>query len=235
MSNTYFQFKQFRIDQDVAGMKVTTDGCLFGALIDANQEGTILDIGTGTGLLSLMLAQRTTAFIDAIEIDAQVAKQANDNTLASPWKDRLKVHNTSLQEFEPTKRYEQIISNPPFFKDNALGTSKKKNLAIHSDLLPMEDLLNKSLELISDDGLLCIMYPPYEMGVFIEAAIGKGFYLQKQILVRNRAAETPIRSICSFSKHQTKSPMLQELVIRSQDNEYTGDFKVLLKDYYLHL
>lgn len=216
-------------------MKVTTDGCLFGALIDPDQEGPILDIGTGTGLLSLMLAQRTSASIEAIEIDQQVAKQAAENMTVSPWPDRLSVHHTSLQEFDAKKKYKQIVSNPPFFKQNSPSNSQKRNLAIHSDLLPMENLLEKSLALLDQEGTLWLMYPTYEMGVFIKAAANKGLFLQKQVLVQNRPKDLPIRSMCSFSQQQSKSPIQKEISIRSEDNEYTEEFRVLLKDYYLHL
>lgn len=235
MPNSHFQFKQFRIEQDQAGMKVTTDGCLFGALIDADQEGPILDIGTGTGLLSLMLAQRTKAIIDAIEIDADVAKQASENMAASSWSVRLVAHQTSLQNFEPKKKYKQIISNPPFFKGNSPSSSKKRNIAIHSDLLPMGNLLERSLNLLDQNGSLWLMYPPHEMSIFIDKAVDKGLYLQKQTLVTNRPGEIPIRSVCSFAQIQPLSPIKTKLSIRRENNEYTEEFKVLLKDYYLHL
>lgn len=235
MPNTYFQFKQFRIEQDQAGMKVTTDGCLFGALIDPDQEGPILDIGTGTGLLSLMLAQRTSASIEAIEIEEQVAKQAAENMAASPWADRLSVHHTSLQKFNIKEKYKQIVSNPPFFKHNSPSNSQKRNLAIHSDLLPMEKLLEKSLALLDQEGSLSLMYPPYEMGVFIKAAVNKGLFLQKQVLVHNLSQDAPIRSICTFSQQQSKSFIQKEISIRNENNEYTEEFRVLLKDYYLRL
>ena len=216
-------------------MKVTTDGCLFGALIDPDQEGPILDIGTGTGLLSLMLAQRTLATIDGIEIDAGVAKQASENMTTSPWSSRLTTHHTSLQKFEPRKKYKQIISNPPFFKNNSPSSSKKRTLAIHSDLLPMDNLLELSLRLLDQNGTLWLMYPPHEMSTFIKKAIDQGLYLQKQVLVANRPGEVPIRSVCSFAQLQSLSPIKTELSIRTEQNEYTDEFKVLLKDYYLHL
>lgn len=235
MPNPYFQFKQFRIEQDKAGMKVTTDGCLFAALIEPDQEGPILDIGTGTGLLSLMLAQRTSAFIDAIEIDAQVATQANENVIASPWLEQIQVHLASLQEYVSDKKYKQIISNPPFFKNNASSSTKQKNFAIHNDLLPMEDLLSRVLLLLDIDGIFWLMYPLYEMGVFISAASNKGLYLQKQVLVRNQSKQTPIRSICCFSKRHIETPIQKEICIRADNQEYTGEFKILLKDFYLHL
>jgi len=235
LPNSYFQFKQFRIEQDQAGMKVTTDGCLFGALIKPISAGTILDIGTGTGLLSLMLAQRTDAHIHAIEIGQQVAEQANDNFSSSPWASQLKVQHTSLQEFTSLQRYQQIVCNPPFFKGNSMGNSQKKNHAIHDDLLPMDELLATSLELLAPSGTLWLMYPPYEMSLFEKKAHLNGLYTLKWIAIRNTQNNTPIRIIASFSRKKDISQDKSMVVIRNEHNEYTEEFEHLLKPYYLHL
>ncbi len=235
MPNSYFQFKQFRIDQQVAGMKVTTDGCLFGALIEPIQSGNILDIGTGTGLLALMIAQRINVAIDAIEIQKEVAQQATDNILASPWTNQIEVIHKSLQEFTPQKKYKQIVCNPPFFKNSFKGDSEQKNTAIHDHLLPMEILLSKSLALLESDGNIWVMYPEYEAGLFETMANDNDLYLIKKTNIHNTQNAPVFRVISSFGKTPVKSPLHNSIVIKKANNEYTEAFIHLLKDYYLHL
>src|SRR5437868_5022622 len=144
MPNNYFQFKQFIIQQDNCAMKVCTDACLFGAYI-ANElqsipVNTILDIGAGTGLLSLMLAQKTTAVIDAVEIDNAAFEQAKENIAASPWKEKINTYHADISTFKTGKRYEHIISNPPFFEDDLRSNDEKKNFAKHDSSLTLENL-----------------------------------------------------------------------------------------------
>lgn len=235
MSNTYFQFKRFRIEQHLAGMKVTTDGCLFGALIEADEEGAILDIGTGTGLLALMLAQKTDSSIDAIEINNEVAKQAQNNIDASPWASQITVFNKSLQEFEPNKTYKQIISNPPFFKNNFKGGSISKNIAIHDDLLPMDLLLKQVKSFLHQNGSFWVMYPAYEMELFEKKATEKGFFLRDKISVYNRPGSRIFRVITCFVKSKAINPSNQTINIKGNGDTYSPTFTSLLKDYYLHL
>ncbi|OEK04086.1 tRNA1(Val) (adenine(37)-N6)-methyltransferase [Roseivirga misakiensis] len=235
MANTYFQFKQFRIEQDKAGMKVTTDGCLFGALIQPVPTGTILDVGTGTGLLSLMLAQKTSAQIEAIEIDESVAEQASHNFRTSPWAGQLKVHTTSLQAFNPSRKFDQIVCNPPFFKGNALGKSKVKNQAVHDHTLPMEILLKRCNDLLHDQGSLWLMYPPYEMSLFKEMALKVGFMEANSISIKNTEGTSAIRVVTAFSKKKESVKKDSSIVIKKADQQYTPEFIELLKPFYLHL
>ena len=149
MPNQFFKFKQFTIDQDQCAMKVCTDSCLFGAWVaeyleqEKNSLKTILDIGTGTGLLSLMLAQKTTANIDAVEIEEAASLQASNNFLASPWNNRLQVYHAPIQLFKPIhpKSYVFIICNPPFYENNLKTDNQLKNLALHSEALSLANLI----------------------------------------------------------------------------------------------
>lgn len=216
-------------------MKVTTDGCIFGAVINAIASGNILDIGTGTGLLALMLAQRTDAQIHALEIDSKVAQQAKENVLHSPWPNQIKVLNVDFQNYHPQAVYDQIICNPPFFKNSFKGRSELKNTAIHNDSLPMESLLEQSQALLTDQGCLWVMYPEYEMSRFEKIATDSDLSLSSQTFVYN-TFDTPIfRVISEFRKMTPKEPHQSELIIKEHDGSYTKSFHDLLKDYYLHL
>lgn len=235
MPNTYFQFKQFRIDQAVAGMKVTTDGCIFGALIKAVSSGHILDIGTGTGLLSLMLAQRTKANILGLEINERVALQASKNIKNSPWPDQIVLTRQDFTTYDSKIVYDQIICNPPFFKNSHKGQSASKNTAVHNDALPMESLINRSKELLSNEGSLWVMYPKYEMDVFLKLATESDLFLSNKTSVYNQADKPVFRVISEFRKEKPLNIVSSNLTIKKPNGAYSEAFTKLLKDYYLHL
>ena len=240
MANNYFQFKQFRITQQHSAMKVTTDGCLFGAWaaekVSLLKPMRILDIGAGTGLLSLMLAQKEeSALIDAVEIDNLAAVEAKDNFTNSPWKDRLNVIESDIKEFSlgEDKRYDFIVSNPPFFDNDLKSNSRKRNLAMHSQSLSLEELLEAIKRLLHVDGSFAILLPNHRTESFERMALEEGFYLKEKVLVKQTPAHTPFRSMLLF----TMSPnelVEKEIIIKESDN-YTATFSYLLKDYYLYL
>jgi tRNA1Val (adenine37-N6)-methyltransferase len=160
MSNNYFQFKQFKIEQENCAMKVCTDSCLFGAWLQPTENVTsILDIGTGTGLLSLMLAQKSTAQIHAIEIDKNAYLQANENFDNSVWKDRLHVHLGDIKSFNFPNTFDFIITNPPFFKNEVESEMHTEKIAKHSLHLNLTELLSAIHRLLSDSGKFAILLP----------------------------------------------------------------------------
>ncbi len=240
MPNSFFQFKQFRIDQSQAGMKVTTDACLFGAWVAAeiknrssNEPRNILDIGTGTGILSLMLAQVTDdSLIDAIELNQAAAAEAQENFKKAKWSRRLQVHSIAIQQFETSNTYDFIISNPPFFKDNQLGLKVTKNEAIHDVLLPMHDLAKHIKRLLAQNGICYILYPENEMNRFIPLAAEHGLQLRRQVSVHNEAAKPCFRVMAAFATSKEKV-VETEISIRMRDGKYTNEFWRLLSDYYL--
>ena len=164
-SNTIFNFKQFSIEQDQCPMKVGTDGVLLGAWVDTSNTENILDIGTGTGLIAIMLAQRTqTAQIDAVEIDNHACSQAQANMEASPWNDRLKSIESSIQDFAKLSQteYDLIVSNPPFFTGGTLSAQNDRNNVRHTVKLPNGELLSSARRLLKKDGRFCVVLPLIE-------------------------------------------------------------------------
>ncbi len=244
MANDYFQFKQFTVRQDKCAMKVCTDACLFGSLIPIFSNGEriqhILDIGTGTGLLSLMIAQQLpAAFIDAIEIDEDAATQAKSNFKASPWKRNLNVFHTSIQHFnqsakQPFNQYDLIVSNPPFYENDLKANDEKRNIALHSDALSFEDLLTAADDNLKDDGKFAVLLPYQRSAHFQQLAINKNFYLLNRILIRQTPEHQYFRSILLLGK-EFDMQIQSEIIIKNENENYTPEFIELLKDYYLYL
>ncbi len=222
-------------------MKVTSDGCLFGAWVAApiNQQlltpNRILDIGTGTGLLSLMLSQATTANIDAVEIDAAAAMQAAANFVASPWANRLQVYQSAIQTYSTAtnNQYDFIITNPPFFEHDLKSTDSKRNMALHSITLSLDNLLVAIKRLLSLKGQFAILLPYHRVSYFTNLASQIGFVLHEQVLVKQTTNHPYFRAMLLFGYTQ-KIAVERELIIKA-DKAYTEDFKMLLKDYYLQL
>ena len=235
MPNSYFQFKHFRIDQDLCGMKVTTDGCFMGAVVPVEEGMKVLDIGTGTGLLSLMLAQRADIQIHAVEIDKKAFEQAKSNFQVSPWSERIEVYNSPLQSFESTTQYELIICNPPFFKASQKGQQENKNKALHAQHLSMEDLAIHAKRLLAPEAAFWVMYPAQEMNEFIAIAQNQGFSPESAFILRNTPNSPVFRKIVKFTFNETDTDLVSEIAIRNVKGEYTDSFNALLKDYYLHL
>lgn len=237
MANKYFQFKQFTIHQDKCAMKVCTDACLFGAIVasDEDKYESVLDIGAGTGLLSLMFAQKKPdAFIHAIEIDAAAAEQADKNFSASVWKNRLAIFNHDVNKFEFGKKYDLIISNPPFFEDDLLSDFENKNAAKHNSTLSLKQLLDLLTNALYETGKLAVLLPQRRIDYFESEANKCGLHLHRKILVRQTPSHDIFRGIMFFKK-QTATPHITEMSIKRTDGNYTAEFIGLLKDYYLYL
>jgi tRNA1Val (adenine37-N6)-methyltransferase len=239
MSNSYFQFKQFTIHQEYCAMKVCTDACLFGAWVGEQLQSrnskvkSILDIGTGTGLLSLMLAQKSEADIDAVEIDEAAAQQATDNIDASPWKNRVQVIQGDISYIHLGRKYDYIISNPPFFENNLKSSDTQRNLALHSDMLRLDDLIRIAHVNLSDEGGIALLLP-YERGnECIDIARSNDLYLAERVDVRQSNKHSYFRSMLLL-RTENNTAITGELSIRENSN-YSPEFVKLLKDYYLHL
>ncbi|MBA3830190.1 MAG: methyltransferase [Taibaiella sp.] len=237
MSNTYFQFKQFRVEQGACAMKVSTDACIQGAWTPANDTThKILDIGAGTGLLSLMVAQRCNARIDAIEADARAAAQAEENFAASPWNARLSLVHQDVRQYVAADKYDLIICNPPFFQNSLLGDNTERNIARHTINLSYSDIASVLERMLDDNGYASIMLPlaAHEEWVSILAKIG--WHIHGRLSVFPKAGSfLPNRIISLCGRNEPFEIEEQSLYIRSGDNTYTSAFKQLLRPYYLDL
>ncbi|MCX6232482.1 MAG: methyltransferase [Bacteroidetes bacterium] len=234
MTRKAFQFKQFKVFHDQATMKVGTDAVLLGAWSNINNVNNILDIGTGSGIIALMLAQRSDALIDAIEIDESSARQAIDNFSLSPWKERMRVLQTSFLKYSTTctKKYDLFVSNPPYFHNSLKSQESNRNLARHNDELPFEDLVSGIAGLLNESGKACIILPVNESNTLKETALKHGLYCNFQTEVVSKAGHRPNRLLMEFSK-QKRETIISSICIMNADLNYTEDFKSLTKDFYL--
>ena len=233
-----FQFKQFTIQQDKCAMKVGTDGVLLGAWAPLEHNPySIFDIGAGTGLIALMLAQRSHAEqIDAIEIDDDAYEQAVDNFENSPWGDRLFCYHAGLDEFmdEPEDEYDLIVSNPPFYTDGYFSGDEQRDKARFTESMPFEDLLEASALLLSEEGVLAVIIPFKEEEHFITLAKQEELYPFKITRVKGTPTTEMKRSLIAFSRIE-KETLINELVIETARHQYTDEYIELTKDFYLKM
>ncbi len=240
LANNYFQFKQFIVQQEHCAMKVCTDACVFGACLartiihQKKEPAGILDIGTGTGLLSLMAAQKSNAMMDAIELDEPAFQQAKINFEQSPWQNRLNIFNADALQFYPGKKYACIISNPPFFEGDLKSGNSKKDAAKHDTTLTLEQLLSVINNHLAPDGFFGVLLPYHRVEFFIEMSLAAGYFLNEQLLVQHTNTHPFFRGILFFSRQNINFGS-NELVIKNEAGNYTQDFIDLMKDYYLHL
>lgn len=236
MSNSYFRFKQFTIHQDRCGMKVSTDACIQAAWAPIQQHvKLVLDIGAGTGLLSLMLAQRNNSIlIDAIELDEAAAEQAKENVAASPWAGRINVMQGGVKNYSFTTMYDMVICNPPFFINSLQSEEAQRNNARHDVALRQEDLLEVIDKCTNEEGYAVIMLPPVEHTVWQQLCEKNGWYLVQKLEVQPRAGKEANRIIGVYIR--TKAALRSEtLSIKNADNSYTEAFTELLRPFYLFL
>lgn len=241
MSNTYFQFKQFRIEQNRCSMKVCTDACIQGAYAaiflakEKNNFKNILDIGTGTGLLTLMIAQKNPfAHFDAIEINGPAYLQAKENFSNSPWTKNISIIHTDIRIAHLQERYDFIICNPPFYEDEMKSDKLHKNQSKHSSDLSHQELKDCIISNLAEKGRSCIMLPEKQFLWFDKLMEGDNYHATHLLKIRQTPAHPYFRIIGFFTK-DAQSTTIQELCICNANKEYTDEFKTLLKDYYLYL
>lgn len=215
-------------------MKVGTDGVLLGAWTDTTGTQQILDIGTGTGLIALMLAQRSQAQIDAVDINEDACIQARENILRSPWSENIQVYHCSVQDYATTcpKRYDLLVSNPPFFENAYKAQELARTLARHSDSLPQLDILQVAEQLLHGDGRLAVIYPPESAKIFQEKAKAFGFFCNRKLCVKTTLENQTKRILMELGKSKSE---YQEttITLEAAKNVYTAEFIALIKDFYL--
>ncbi len=230
-----FQFKQFTVYQDLAAMKVGTDGVLLGAWANFDKAKNILDIGTGTGLIALMAAQRNSnAQISAIEIDEQAYEQAKYNFEISPWKNRLQAFHTSLQNYKTTQKYDVIISNPPYFDETVQAKDQARQMARNTQSLSLKELLFYSSKLLKNNGQLFLVLPKSKESQLIDLAKSKGLFINHIVDVQG-TKDSPIKRILvELSRHQNDY-IRSGLIVEISRHNYTQDYINLTKDFYLKM
>ena len=240
MGNDFFRFKQFVVRQGGASMKVGVDSVLLGAWTEADHVSRILDVGAGTGLLSLMMAQRyPEALIDAVEIDREACRQANENVDESVWSSRIRVFCADFSDYveDCTFRYDLIISNPPYFTASLKPQDKKRDLARHNDSLPHSLLLSGSAKLLTPAGVLAVVLPPAEALKFINKAATYNLLVRRMLHVQTIPSKPVYRMLVELSKTPlqfSETDSEHRLCIEKADrSDYTDAYKELTKDFYL--
>ncbi len=237
MANPYFSFKQFTVFQDKCAMKVGIDGVLLGAWTPVVSAKKVLDIGTGTGLIALMLAQRNNAEITAIDIEPNAVLQASENVRNSPWIDSIQVLESSLQDFSDntSEQYDLIVSNPPYFVNSLKASSENRSTARHTDSLTHEELILSSKKLLTKTGRICLILPVNEGFQCVEFAGKQNLYCTKNVRVFPKPDANVKRLLLEFSLMQSEQ-IESEIIIESElRHHYSPEFTELVKDFYLKL
>jgi tRNA1Val (adenine37-N6)-methyltransferase len=229
------------VHQEHTAMKVCTDACLFGAWAAADPSirtsKNILDIGSGTGILSLMLAQQSAAQITAIEIEEGAFNQTEANFNLSSWKERCNVIHTSIQDYAAANKgqlYDCIITNPPFYEGDLNSPDNAKNLASHSTALSWDDVAKSVATLLEAQGTWFVLVPTLRAYTMQKIATHYGLYLSQECLMYNDAKHLPIRAMLKFVKQKEVTIQRNKIIIKNEDQSYTTEFTRLLKEYYLH-
>ena len=228
-----FQFKQFSIAQDLCAMKVGTDGVLLGAWTNI-PNGAVLDIGSGTGVIALMMAQRNANnTIDALDLNENAYLQTKTNAKNCPWSDRIKAFHSSLQDFKPGRNYQLIVSNPPFFVNSSKSENEAKNTARHTDELSFDALLQSVANLLLPDGIFSVVLPFAVAQEFTELAKTHQLYINRLCEVKPNLAKPPKRALMEFALHKKELKTTTLTIETNQRHVYTTDYQNLTKDFYL--
>lgn len=245
----FFRFKQFTVWHDRSALRVCTEACILGAYAEVGGVTNALDIGTGTGLLALMMAQRNTQMhIDAVEIDEQNVEQAVENVAQSPFLERISVHQAAIQNWNKEKtphssllttgslphfsHYDFIISNPPFYAKHLLSPREERNRALHTETLSLSDLASNVARLLAENGRFVVLLPPHETQRLTDFLAVCGLWPTQQLHIFSGQGRPIFRKITTFERKKTE-PFIETLYIHDADGKYSEGFRALLKEYYL--
>ena len=232
MSNSFFSFRQFSISQDRCAMKVGTDGVLLGAWAPGGQR--ILDVGTGTSLIALMMAQRfPTSHVVGIDVDDEACLQAVENVENSPFSDRVKIVKSSLQEFLVEESFDAIVSNPPYFVNSLKNPDARRTLARHTDSLSFDDLFRGVGRLLSEYGVFSIIIPTDALEQMLLNACHYGFYVSRQVAVKTVGRKLPKRYLISFRRQPTECVVEEIKVMTDSEGSRSAWFDALTREFYL--
>lgn len=228
-----FQFKHFSVSQANTTMKVGTDAMLLGSLVSlVDRPMTVLDIGTGTGVLALMIAQRSEeALVMALEIDELACQEAEENFKASPWSNRLASIHEDILEIEFDATFDLIISNPPYYENSLLSENGRTSRAKHAEFLPVTDLLTKVQELLSLNGSFWVIIPSENKSSWVDVAKARNLYLINSISIIGKEGQGEKRSVLAFSKRQSQTESTT-LTVRNSENKYSNEYIELTKEFH---
>lgn len=233
MSSSYFDFKQFRVCHDRCAMKVGTDGVLLGAWADVRNARRVLDIGAGSGLLALMVAQREQeAHVVGVEIDANAVEQARQNANASSFANRIEILQTDVREFEDKEGFDAILCNPPFYTEDTLPPESQRFSARNSHALPFGDLIKCFCRLINDGGKINVILPTSAEPQFTLACMVEGLYMQRMCRVKTTAHKAPKRTLITYSTMPCQTICFEEIVLQ-ENGSRSADYSRLTADFYL--
>lgn len=230
-----FQCKKFYVAHDQCAMKVGTDGLLLGAFAPLPAPGSaMLDIGAGSGLVSLMLAQRSQGLnpIDAVELDHAAACQATANVAASPWPHAVQLIKGDILTYQPGKRYRLIVSNPPFFQQSLPSKDARRSQARHTSSLPLPKLLQKAAALLEEEGGFSLVLPLSEGELLLRLATDQGWYLAQRCEVKSKV-DKPVQRLLLTLRRTPCQAQLSQLIIHQANGRYSDEYRALLKDFYL--
>ena len=239
MANPYFQFKQFTVWHDKCAMKVGTDAVLLGAWADITNSKSILDVGTGTGIIALMLAQRGMGVIDAIDIDADACAQAKENVMASPFSDRINVIHAACTEYTASgnerKVYDLIVSNPPYFVNSLKCPDSKRSTARHTDSLPLSELIGNTCPLLSPHGRIALILP-YKQKEEVKSLAQKNMlFVSRQTDVIPVRGAQPKRLLIELSHIESEETIHDTLTLEERERQRTPEYITLTRDFYLKM
>ena len=234
MPNNYFKFRQFLIRQDKCAFKVGTDGVILGAAADIAGASRILDIGSGTGLIAIMLAQRSNALITALEPDTDSFLQLSDNVSACRWKERISAVNSRIQDFKANQKFDLIVSNPPYFINSVRNPDSRKSGTRHNDTLSHDDLLSGVSQLMGKEGKLQVIMPFVEGNILIAEAAAYGLYINKVLKIKPLPTSDIRRMVMTFSRNRSNPTEKFLTIEHGRRHEFTEEYKNFTREFYLN-
>jgi tRNA1Val (adenine37-N6)-methyltransferase len=235
--NEYFHFKQFSVSHKRSSMKVGTDGVLLGAWVDVQNTKRILDVGTGTGVIALMLAQRTTpgTRIDAVELSDEACLDAAENFANSPWREKITLHHMSVQSFSPKHQFDLIVSNPPYFINSYKPADKMRHQARHTDSLSFLELLQTSSKWLTPDGRLAVILPAHEGATFLSLTRNFSLHCIRQWMFRSRQHKPVERLLFEFSGQPNPLEARELCLYEDNGDQWTEEYVAITRDFYLNI
>ncbi len=233
MANSWFQFKKFRVNQDKCAMKISTDAVMLGALVDAEDKIEILEIGAGTGVVSLMLAQRfPKTIIHSVEIEQEAYQQCKDNFLESPFFNQLNIYHSAIQDFPVDQKFDLIVTNPPYYPDHLKPKDEARLKALHTDDLSFQELITEVKARLSQYGSLWIILPTRQMGEFSDLANRAGLKVSQSIQITDRPGKAVHRIICEF-KWDVEQEITKSIYLKTVKSEPSPEYQELLTEFFL--